>query len=105
MAKPDAFDPTHALDGWRPPAPAPMQDLTLDALMNLGGTRLGESKIRLLEAQPEGLDPTHLLDGWHPPAPAPLDLQLKAPPRVDGAGLDKVKRARLMARGYEMVDL
>ncbi|MGM9481714.1 hypothetical protein ACS5PN_11080 [Roseateles sp. NT4] len=90
MPEPDSLDPTHALDGWRPPAPASMPELALDALLRPGGSG--------------AFDPTRLLDGWRPPAPAPLDLELKALLRT-GAGPDEAKLARLKARGYEMLDV
>lgn len=109
MAEPDAFDPTHALDGWRVPAPAPL-DLELSSLRRADTARPDEADLRLVvipaaPLPPEAFDPTHLLDGWYPPEPAPLDLQLKVPPRADRAGLDKAKMTRLKARGYEMVDV
>lgn len=101
MPEPDAFDPTHALDGWRPPPPAPVAELDLSALLHPGRT---ESELLLIQAQPAGFDPTHLLDGWRPPAPAPLDLELKSLLHV-GTVPDEAKLARLKARGYEMLDV
>lgn len=98
MPEPDRFDPTHALDGWRPPAPAP---LDLDALLPPRPSAAGRL---LLEAAAAGFDPTHALDGWRPPAPAPLDLELKSMLRT-GALPDEAKLARLKARGYEMRDV
>jgi len=89
MAHTDDFDPTRALDGWRPPAPVAV-DLELGRL-----------------TRPEvvqGFDATHALDGWQPPAPAPLDLELRAPRRAR-SGMDEAKRARLKARGYEMLEV
>ena len=53
----------------------------------------------------EDFDPTHALDGWRVPAPAPLDLDLRSIGRPAGSGPDEAKRARLKARGYEMVDV
>ena len=106
MAEPDAFDPTHALDGWRVPAPAP-PDLQLSSLRQAADVSPGEVDLRLATAPPEpdAFDPIHALDGWHAPEPAPVDLQIKAPPRADGSALDRAKMARLKARGYEMVDV
>lgn len=101
MPEPDAFDPTHALDGWRPPAPAPVQELDLGALLH---PEPDPARPRLVHAGAGGFDPTHLLDGWRPPAPAPLDLELKSLLRV-GTVPDEAKRARLKARGYEMLDV
>src|SRR5262249_31916484 len=48
-AEPDAFDPTHALDGWHAPAPAPL-DLNLKSLQH-GGTGLDEAKMARLKAR------------------------------------------------------
>lgn len=98
MAEPDAFDPTHALDGWRPPAPAP---LDLDGLLRTGGRAASPL---LLKVEQDAFDPTHLLDGWHPPVPAPLDLEIRSLLRA-GSGPDEAKLARLKARGYEMLDV
>ncbi|KQV53065.1 hypothetical protein ASC95_09865 [Pelomonas sp. Root1217] len=108
MAEPDAFDPTHALDGWRPPAPAPisLQDLTLGALPRSDGDGQGRApRLPLVRAETVAFDPTHLLDGWRPPAPAPLDLELKSLVRAGRSGPDEAKKARLKARGYEMLDV
>lgn len=105
MAEPNAFDPTHALDGWRPPGPAPAQDLALDTLLPLGGTAATGSPLRLAEAVPDAFDPTHVLDGWRPPAGAPLDLELKSLAHAGRRGPDEAKKARLKARGYEMLDV
>lgn len=99
MPETDAFDPTHALDGWRPPAPAPLQELDLDALL-----RPTQDKPLLVHAGAAGFDPTHMLDGWRPPAPAPLDLEIKSLMRA-GTLPDEAKVARLKARGYEMLDI
>lgn len=110
MAEPDAFDPTHALDGWRVPAPAPLElDLRLGHL--IAPAAPAESDVVLpvavvaAVAEPDSLDPTHALDGWRVPTPAPLDLELRslghvASPRPDGA-----KAAWLKARGYATVDI
>jgi len=105
MPEPDTFDPTHALDGWRPPAPAPLQDLDIASLLDSGSLKAGDSGARLLRAPPDGFDPTHLLDGWSPPKPAPLDLELRSQMRGGGAGPDEAKKARLKARGFEMLDV
>lgn len=51
MAEPDAFDPTHALDGWRAPAPAPLQELELGALLQIKGAGLDEAKKARLKAR------------------------------------------------------
>lgn len=103
MPETDAFDPTHALDGWRPPAPVPLslQELDLDKLLHPPSR---EAKPLLAHAGASGFDPTHLLDGWRPPAPAPLDLELKSMLRA-GSVPDQAKMARLKARGYEMLDV
>lgn len=107
MPEPDAFDPTHALDGWRAPAPAPL-DLQLRSLQQPDGHArgLGEAAApRVTRAEPEAFDPTHALNGWHAPAPVPLDLRLKPVQRTGGPWPDEAKMARLKARGYEMVDV
>ncbi len=101
MPETDAFDPTHALDGWRPPAPAGLPELALDALLRAGSK---QAPPPLISPEPGGFDPTHLLDGWRPPAPAPLDLELRALLRA-GSAPDEAKMARLKARGYEMRDV
>ncbi len=51
MASLDDFDPTHALDGWRVPAPAPLQDLELHHLLKAGGSGLDEAKKARLKAR------------------------------------------------------
>lgn len=102
MAEPDAFDPTHALDGWRPPARAPLQSLDLGALLHDGSQ---PARLPVLGAEPGAFDPTHLLDGWRPPTPAPLDLELGSLARAGRSGPDEAKKARLKARGYEMHDV
>lgn len=48
---PDAQDPTRALDGWRVPAPAPLQDLELRGLLQAGGAGLDEAKKARLKAR------------------------------------------------------
>ena len=54
MTEPQAFDPTHALDGWRVPAPAP-------------AARLGSTEIEADRALVGGRMPQH--DGDLHPAP------------------------------------
>lgn len=102
MAEPDAFDPTHALDGWRVPSPAPV-DLDLQSLRP--GGRPGQPSGAGASVQPEAFDPVHALDGWRPPVPAPLDLELKPLLRTAGTGPDGSKKAWLKARGYPMSDV
>ena len=51
MAEPDAFDPTHALDGWRAPTPTPLQDLDLGSLLQAGRAGLDEAKKARLKAR------------------------------------------------------
>jgi hypothetical protein len=55
MAQPDDFDPTHVLDGWRAPGPAPV-DLDLGKLLDAGGAgssggSLDEAKLARLRAR------------------------------------------------------
>eukprot|EP01031_Cornospumella_fuschlensis_P003763 gene3763-4700_t len=50
MPEPDDFDPTHALDGWRVPAPAPV-DLELGTLLRASGAGLDEAKKARLKAR------------------------------------------------------
>ena len=52
MTDRDALDPTHALDGWRPPAPAPL-DLTLAPLVPREARAPGELSLRPVDAVPE----------------------------------------------------
>ncbi len=106
MAEPDNFDPTHALDGWRPPAPAPL-DLQIGSSLRIGGELRDQAEGRLANrvAEREAFDPAHLLDGWRAPAPAPLDLQLRSPLHAGVTVPDAAKKARLKARGYEMLDV
>jgi hypothetical protein len=51
MPQSDDFDPTHALDGWRAPAPAPLQDLELRNLLKAGGSGLDEAKRARMKAR------------------------------------------------------
>lgn len=105
MADQDAFDPTHALDGWRVP-PSEPPDLRLSSLRHAdaGPDRAG-GRLPSVSPEPDAFDPTHVLDGWRAPAPEPVDLQLRSLSHADSAGLDRDKMARLKARGYEMVDV
>ena len=50
MAKTDDFDPVHALDGWRAPAPPPL-DLELGRLLDTGQATLDEAKKARLQAR------------------------------------------------------
>lgn len=50
MAEPDDFDPTHALDGWRVPPPAPV-DLELAALPRGAAVGIDEAKKARLKAR------------------------------------------------------
>jgi hypothetical protein len=106
MPEPDDFDPTRALDGWRPPAPAPL-DMEIRSLPRLDRRERGESTVVFANAATErsAFDPAHLLDGWRAPTPAPVDLELKAPLHAGGAVPDRAKKAWLKARGYEMLDV
>lgn len=106
MPEPDDFDPTRALDGWRPPAPAPL-DMEIRALPRLDRSGRDESRVVSANAVTErsAFDPAHLLDGWRAPTPAPVDLELKSPLHAGGAVPDRDKKARLKARGYEMLDV
>ena len=105
MSSPDDFDPTHALDGWRVPAPAPV-DLQLASLRPAralpGGAVLHRGTV---VAEPDAFEPTRALDGWHAPSAAPLDLELRSLLRTKAAQPDEAKKAWLKKRGYEMVDV
>lgn len=105
MAADDHFDPTHALDGWRLPEPQAL-DLRLASLLPAAKLAPADIEIRLAQAVPgpQDFDSIHALDGWRAPVPAPLDLQLKSLQRA-GRGVDGAKKARLKARGYEMLDV
>ena len=50
MAKTDDFDPVHVLDGWRAPAPPPV-DLDLGRLLDAGRATLDEAKKARLKAR------------------------------------------------------
>lgn len=50
MAQPDDFDPARVLDGWRPPAPAPV-DLDLGRLLDSGRAAIDEAKKARLQAR------------------------------------------------------
>ncbi|MGQ3052578.1 MAG: hypothetical protein ACT6S0_12405 [Roseateles sp.] len=108
MAQPDPFDPTHALDGWRVPAP-PAVDLALklDSLRPASRRAPNEVDTRLVmpRAEREAFDSTHALDGWRAPSLPPLDLKLNPLLRAGGAKLDDAKKAWVKARGYEMQDV
>jgi hypothetical protein len=51
MPPSDDFDPTHVLDGWRVPAPAPLEDLELGALLKAGGPSLDAAKKARMKAR------------------------------------------------------
>lgn len=50
MTKPDDFDPTDALDGWRAPVPVAV-DLELDVVLRATGAGLDEAKKARLKAR------------------------------------------------------
>ncbi|KQW46524.1 MULTISPECIES: hypothetical protein [unclassified Roseateles] len=107
MADLDHFDPTRALDGWRVPAPPPLDlELKLDALRPVDHAALDAINAALAVTAPSAaaFDSVHALDGWRPPTPAPLDLELKSL-RSAGTRPDGAKKAWLKARGYEMLDV
>lgn len=54
MAAPDDFDPTHALDGWRAPAPAPL-DLELRSLQH-GSQRRGPDDAKTARLKARGYE-------------------------------------------------
>jgi hypothetical protein len=87
MAPIDDFDPTHALDGWRAPAPAPLQDLELGALLKAGGAGLDEAKRARLKARGYELrdvEDIELREVLAPrPAPAALPMPTAAAPSAD----------------------
>lgn len=104
MTEPDAFDPLHALDGWRLPAPGPV-DLTLGPARHGAAQPHGGPALCLVHAVPEAFDPTRALDGWRAPAAAPLDLDLRSLLRPRAAPPDEAKKAWLKRRGYALVDI
>lgn len=70
MALPDDFDPTHALDGWRAPAPAPL-DLDLRSLQPARAKPAADAKKQAWVKQ-HGFDMTDVEDvELREPAPAP----------------------------------
>lgn len=67
----ESQDPTRALDGWRAPAPAPLQDLELHRLLQAGGAGLDEAKKARMKArgyQIEDVEDIELREILPPPA-------------------------------------
>lgn len=71
MTEPDDFDPTHALDGWRVPAPVAV-DLELGVLLRASGAGLDEAKKARLKARGYADIEDVELPEVLPPAPAEL---------------------------------
>ncbi len=87
MAPPDDFDPTHVLDGWSAPAPAPLEDLELGALLKVGGASLDAAKKVRMRARGfdvddvQDIEPRPQPTAAPPPAEAPLlDLRFMRAP-------------------------
>lgn len=105
MALPDDFDPTHALDGWRAPAPAPL-DLELRSLQH-GSQRGGPDEAKTARLKARGYEMRDVEDIEVPEVGAPrlmaeppvLDIKV-APPRPDVAAptLDLRAAAPQLAR-------
>lgn len=75
MVSPDDFDPTHVLDGWRAPAPAPLEDLELDALLKAGRPSLDAAKKARMKARGYEVHDVQDVEPRAPqpePAPAPV---------------------------------
>lgn len=83
-------DPTHALDGWRAPAPAPLQDLELHMLLKAGGAGLDEAKKARMKARGyeiQDIEDVELREILPPPAAAAPVLELPRTPPVADARL------------------
>jgi hypothetical protein len=77
MASPDDFDPTHVLDGWRVPAPAPLEDLELDQLLKAGGSSLDAAKRARMKAR--GFDVDDVQDVEPRPSRGERPTRVEAP--------------------------
>ena len=90
MPQPDEFEPTQALDGWRAPAPAPLQELELRSLLKVGGAGLDEAKRARMKARGYELDdvedielrealplPAVVIDAPKLDLPAGVDVEIK----------------------------
>ena len=81
MSRQEDFDPTHALDGWRVPAPAPL-DLDLRSIGRKGSPGPDDAKLARLKArgyEMVDVEDVELVD--RPPAPEPVPvIELQVPP-------------------------
>lgn len=93
MTSTDDFDPTHALDGWRAPAPTPLQDLELGALLRAGGAGLDEAKRARLKARGYDLRDVEDIELREVLAPRPAP---SAPPVLDAPPAPPAADARLL---------
>ena len=71
MAQPDDFDPSHLLDGWRPPAPAPV-DLELGRLLDTGRVAVDAAKQARLKARGYSMEDVQDIDLPQVPPPPPV---------------------------------
>lgn len=84
----DLHDPTHALDGWRAPAPAPLLDLELHALLKAGTAGLDEAKKARMKARGYAIDDVEDIELREvlPAAPRPAAMPvLDLPPQRPAA--------------------
>ncbi|MCE4553749.1 hypothetical protein [Pelomonas cellulosilytica] len=91
MATQDDFDPARALDGWRPPAPAPL-DLELGRLLDAGRATLDDAKKERLKARGYTLDD---IEDVELPAVAPLP-PVGEPPRLNLPAAPVPRSAQLL---------
>jgi len=90
MPTPDDFDPAHVLDGWRAPAPAPL-DLDVGRLLAAGRATLDEVKKARLQARGYAMQDIEDIELPQLPPPPPLNdipqVQLPARPAQGDARL------------------
>lgn len=72
MAQQDDFDPARVLDGWRPPAPPPI-DLDLGRLLDAGRATLDEAKKQRLKARGYDIGDIEDIDLPEVPPPPPIN--------------------------------
>jgi hypothetical protein len=72
MASTDDFDPAHVLDGWRAPAPAPL-DLDVGPLLDAGRATLDEAKRARLQARGYAMQDVEDIELPQVPPPPPVN--------------------------------
>lgn len=86
MAKTDDFDPARVLDGWRAPAPPPLDDLDLGRLLDAGRASIDATKRARLQARGYAMQDVEDIDLPHVAPPPPVNdiPRLNLPvPRAD----------------------